>query len=63
LSTSSQTGLTESDKRAVARARELLAEPHGRDAYDLAKRVGALEWWLGDILGLVARLTSEQGAR
>jgi hypothetical protein len=57
-----QAHLTESDRRAVARARELLNESHGHDLYDLAKRIGALEWWLGDILGLVARLTGEDQA-
>jgi hypothetical protein len=59
MGTSLQTGLTESDKRAITRAREVLNETSGHEPYDLAKRVGALEWWLGDILGLVARLTED----
>ncbi|HEY6309471.1 MAG TPA: hypothetical protein VIY52_01495 [Streptosporangiaceae bacterium] len=64
MSTSSQrTRLSDADRARLARARELLAEPHGHDLYDLAKRGGALEWRLGDILDLVARLTSEDGAR
>jgi hypothetical protein len=48
--------LTPAQAATVEQAREVLAQPSGTDAYGLAKRVGALEWWLGDILALVAQL-------
>lgn len=51
--------LTADQAATVGRARALLGEPHGHDAADLAYRLGRVEFYLGDLLALVATLTSD----
>jgi hypothetical protein len=48
--------LTEADLRALQRARETLAEPHGYEPDDLAAQVGALKFHLAELAELVERL-------
>lgn len=49
--------LTDDQIRTIRRAREVLAEEHGWEPGDLAARIGALTWHLGDLLALVDQLT------
>ena len=45
-------------QRQIDAAREALAAGHGYDVASLGRRVGALEWWLKDVLALVDELTA-----
>lgn len=51
-----ETTISDDGRRALDRAREVLAEPYGADVMDLAKRVGALEWHLREMIALAERL-------
>lgn len=56
------TALTALQAGIIDRAHEALNEPHGHDPYDLAKRIGVLEWHLKDVLVLVGQLAGQDCA-
>jgi hypothetical protein len=51
--------LSETQRRTVDRAREVLGQLHGYDARDLAARIGQVEQVAAGLLELVAELAGE----
>lgn len=57
--------LTATQQLVIDGARRVLAAKHGYETADLAARIGALEWHVGDLLALVGQLAGivDEGQR